>query len=448
MNDYRNFQRPRQSKYFPSRTPLKKHRRDGQKTRKVLSKAHYLAQQKKNKERNCGSTEASVLIRLQHDQQSTSAISNSNDDNEELASLISRIYWFYNLLERLDFDIWRHIIIQNFLFPHEIFGKILVLNKYFHTLFDQKWLINKLANSSALKMYYQSLINKCNADGRKDYNYEYVTSFAQSMIDIINRLSKLGSFDSFCSRGSWNHCECYDPNQKLHDWSYCSLNTIGNYDGNLAGIGLDVSSRYSQSPKLYYLKCWCKYNCNGVKNGYRYLNSRMKMNPYMLIDHKRCKQNHGHTNIQPKKVKRLKNKFKRLLASLFLFTIIYYDPMKKHLLLIITDIDGERKGYAIPKCKQSILNDNISAKWEYYKKTSFKSNIDKNFRKQYHFKITKCKCSLELHEKFYSVRLGAMLWLTSTNDCLNLVHCKHVMGDWRHGCDEYVSLVLCDNYAS
>lgn len=79
---------------------------------------------------------------------------NDNDYNLSFVKSIVidkiNIHSNFQFLEKLDFDIWRYIISQNYSRPHEICDTMLLINKYFSQLFDKCWILNKLSNKKSL----------------------------------------------------------------------------------------------------------------------------------------------------------------------------------------------------------------------------------------------------------------------------------------------------------
>ena len=223
MNDYRNYQRNHHYKYFKKWNEANSYK-SFKKNGKHLSKMQY-AQQETDKyfkieNSKHGMSQEYFDIKSSLNTIQTNAVrrtckrkghlrntNNSNfDKDKELASLVSKIYNFYsknNFLQRLDFDIWRYIINVKYLYPYEIFGTILLLNKYFNKLFDKTWLIKILANKDALIIYYEGLIKHCQhilSLGGIECNCNSCFKHSESMIEIINDLFEMDTKLQITSR--------------------------------------------------------------------------------------------------------------------------------------------------------------------------------------------------------------------------------------------------------
>ena len=233
-------------------------------------------------------TQSQIYDALPHMTTTPTTISNEIDKSKqssfELISLIEKIGKYYstkNILHKLDFDCWRYIITSNFLYPHEIYGTILLINKHFNQLFDKKWLINKLTNKTALEKYYRGLIQHCkcvciNDDDRYDQIY-----FATSMILIIERLSnvkdKLDLMNKkdqcLCCCNKWQDWSHYRCNGKLNE----NKNKIEN-ESNFGGIIIDCRTKF---PVLKFLHCCCDSSMD--RESYVSIVLRFLENEYFLL---------------------------------------------------------------------------------------------------------------------------------------------------------------------
>ena len=209
--------------------------------------------------------------------------SKQSDLDFELRSLIDTIGKHFstkNILYKLDFDCWRYIITSNFLYPHEIYATILLINKYFNQLFDKKWLINTLTNKNALTKYYQGLIKHCKCVCKNSTDKYNQIKFATSMCLIIENLSKVKDKLDLMNKKVQCLCCC----NKWEDWSHYRCNGNCKFSEtdvdnacNFAGVIIDCRSKF---PVLKFLHCCCDCNmdpssylnvilrCNFAKNEY------------------------------------------------------------------------------------------------------------------------------------------------------------------------------------
>ena len=446
MNDHQNYQR---YKHFKSISKLRRCdvKNRWNKGKQLITKTQFLTQQK---EKYKSPSETYIYVPLLR----TRIFLNKKDDFKyinqsefELISLIKTIGQYYstkNILHELNFDCWSYIITSNFLYPNEIFGTILLINKYFNKLFDKKWLIKKLANKNILQKYYRALIKHCkdvcnNDDCRYDQIY-----FAISMILTIENLSKVK--DKLDSLNQKDQCLCCCKNWE--DWSHyrcnCKLNTNtsentnenenetknkNKYQSNFAGIMIDCRTKF---PVLKIVDCYCNHNIN-----VRYLHTDhetpnnhtikliKRIHPYELhlanlfltsgIPIYRYRNTHEHwlhydDEIEQLKMKRSHNRYKYLNETLFLFTILYYPPMVKYLLSIVTTRDYSTR---ISKVFSSKMN----RKWEHYQKILFKKSKFGSFEDDmYYFKCGNNKCSLNVDRNKYGTNGDHVICVNSGDD--------------------------------
>ena len=502
MNDYRNYQRNRHPKHFKRWHHSNIYKPFNEKP-KHLSKTKFIQQEKEKYMTTCTNKhlmpETYLSIKTSGQAIKTKAVtksahvsavnknencnmhSNSHKD-KQLTSVVSKIYKFYsqnNFLQRLDFDIWRHIIISMHLYPHEIFGTILLLNKHFNKLFDKQWLIKILANKDALIIYYQGLIKHCEyllPLGRIEYNCDSCFKHAKSMIKIITDLFEMDKKPTLTSKlmnssiskilsnsNETNHIEkyilqhnnskfiiidpafiippplwgddsylqdninmnddlmylpetgkpvCYDSNcncnnfmqsigmkcgyeysslcncDNYHDWLHYHCNVpyrsciIESISSKLIDMEWEKISQAPQTqlagimvcidiiPTVYYLKC---HDCHTRGNGApRYRSMAWSLDWFgCCATGSRCKDKLNSDNnvennmdwflyddeIEYNKMIEKNMRYKHLFDTMFLFTLLYYPPMVKHLLMVKTSM------WTNDIC---IFSDSLWQKFNYY----------------------------------------------------------------------------------
>ena len=305
MNDYRNFQRHRYNKHFSKRKHVKtKHHEktkyisktqiDGCEGPRVRSRAQ---------QEFCRYIELIDNLNINNPQQHFKTNHNEYDLAFIKAIVVDKInkYSTFEYFQNIDLDIWRYIVNENFLYPHEICGTLLLINKYFNQLFDKKWLLNKLSNKQSLILYYKGLIDMV-SHWKDNYPYSAVMAFGESMIEIIDKLYEmkddLKSINSLCNCtniSDWlsmhMHHNCHHGdklcNNKMESISKHSNassiansnldtnhttaddNSSGNYSyrvnnsSNFAGISIEIE--YIRI-KLKFLECICGDNGINIKD--------------------------------------------------------------------------------------------------------------------------------------------------------------------------------------
>ena len=328
--------------------------------------------------------------------------------------MINKIGQYYSknsFLQRLDFDIWRYIITQNFLYPHEIYGTILLINKHFNQLFNEKWLKNKLANEKTLTTYYQGLIKYC--EEYKDILFEgklrIQTDFAQSMITIIQKLSEIESRLDLIDD---NNCLCNCTEWQNWNHFQCSMIDCNKKNPNFAGILIDLERDY---PIAKILKCFgvsfihtstkqrrleikrlseimeALWNRNVKNSNDKVECVSLDVSEANRSDSSDCCWFYYDSEIEEKQMSMRVDRYKHLQDTLFLFTIFYYPPMMKYLFLIITKLDDKN-------LNSKVFSNNMIEKWKFYQNNIFKKAKSKCSRwyqeSDYFFKCTDGKRTL------------------------------------------------------
>ena len=416
MNDYRNFQQHRYNKHFSKYKHVKK-KRHGK--NKHMTKTQFATQD--------DHTEAQCLRLQQEFFRYIELIDNLNINNPQeyfktnhneydlafikaiVIDIINK-YSTFDFFQNINLDIWRYIVNENFLYPHEIYGTLLLINKYFNQLFDKKWLLNKLSNKQSLILYYKGLRSLFSQIYSKyPFHFDF---FCESMIHIIDKLYEmkddLKSINSLCNcvnSSDWIHMHhnCH------HDDKFCNNKTeSGNLStsngSNFAGLAFRIGDSF---PRLNFLQCVCSDNTIDVKNDMkvlrhlrRHLNDSFAkflfgdelqvifsdkmtncdimtqnisgniINCSILNDLRKIYQWRSATVLNNSNCmcnEYLEKYSKRINDSLLLLTLWYYPPMKDNLLLVAL--------YNHQKFDDSLFSKNMNGKWDYYVNKWFNSEI-------------------------------------------------------------------------
>ena len=378
MNDYRNFQRHKYNKHFSKYKHVKKKRHEKNKymtktqfaTQKSKQDDHNEAQRSRAHQEFCRYIELIDNLNINNPQKHFKT--NNNDLAFIKAIVIDKInkYSTFEFFQNINLDIWRYIITQNFLYPHEICGTLLLINKYFNQLFDKNWLLNKLSNKQSLILYYKGLIDMV-SHWKDNYPYSAVMAFGESMIEIIDKLYEmkddLKSINSLCNctnSSDWMHMHhnCHHDD-KLCNNKMESSNFSTSNNSDFAGLDFWIGAYF---PQLNFLQCVCSDNTIDVKNDIKVLhhlrwkrnhsfgdelhfkfsdkmtncdvmtqNINNNINCSILNDlHKIFQWRSASVSNNSNPSEYLETYYQRINDSLLLLTLLYYPPMKDNLLLV------------------------------------------------------------------------------------------------------------------
>ena len=412
MNDYRNYQRHRRNKHFSKRKHLPK--KNIPKKHKLFTKTQFVTRAAKQHE--CLYLEQEVWEYIERiDDYEKSCLSCNIDDLAFIkAIVIDKInkYSTFEFLQKLDLDIWRYIIIQNFLYPHEIYGTLFLINNYFNQLFDKHWLLNKLSSGESLISYYQGLLNIwLSADNSTSDNIDDI-AFYRSMIKMICKLDKmkddLDCIDSLCkcvNSSDWKHMHHDCDNQLCN--SKMEKKDLNLKNCNLAGTAIEITH---DSVTLKFLECVCSHNEINVRNDippnpfrfWRFTSSDLDpltfessfdnsilcpVLDYNYTYHYNNKMDYDmvNNNVILKDLrtiylarrddysiydnKHFQNYYKRINDTLFLLTLLHYPPMKNNLLLI------KKYGGKQFNLRSRLFSKNMKQKWNNYVTKLFASKV-------------------------------------------------------------------------
>ena len=391
MNDYRNYQRHRRNKHFSKCKRLG--RKNIPKKCKFITKTQFVTQKSGQHD--------GELERFNLEQEFWESIAvidelenicdyNIDDPAFIKATVIDKInkYSTFEFLQKLDLDIWRYIIIQNFLYPHELYGTLLLINNYFNQLFDKSWLLNTLSSRKSLVSYYQGLINIDDI------------WFYRSMIEMICKLDKikddLECVDSLCNcvnSSDWKHMHHDCDNQLCNS----KMEKIHSKNCHFAGTAIEISD---DDVELKFLECVCSHNEIDVRNDidqdrlrfgsyysgtsshsfrfkrpFPFLSAYMRYIKDCICDKLSCDITDSLLKIYLARRRnyssydntRFENYYKRINDTLFLLTLLHYSPIKDNLLLI--------KKYNGTQFNSRIFSKNMEKKWNDCVGKLFPSNI-------------------------------------------------------------------------